>query len=203
MAAITEACHASEASGYCAGTGCGETNATVIKYPFRLVGDAINNNCYTYFHELSFVCLNKILYLNITTNLEFSYEVLNINYTKQTLDVQPVGNSWCRPFNLSDFGSLNVTNIFGTSHFPLECKTKISTKCSSIIKTPSISNCSGSHGSYSCPFQQGKSVGNDSCYLYQGNTTTIQLGWQGGSSSMFQNLIYHSICSFCSFWFGL
>ena len=201
MAAITEACHASQPSGYCTGTGCGLTNDTLIKYPFRLVGDADNERCYTYFTELHFVCLNNLLYLNITPYIDYSYQVLNINYTNQTLDVMPVGNSWCQPFNPNEFSRLNVTNISGNSSLLLECNTSISVKCSSNTSSPSSPTCPSRSGRYSCPFQPGQ-YGNYSCYLYQVNTT-IQLAWQGDFSSMFQNLIYHIICSICSFWFGL
>lgn len=200
MAAITEACHASEASGYCPGTGCGTSNTT-IKYPFRLLGDATNNVCYSNFTELLFVCLNETLYLNITTNPLFSYKVLDINYINQTLDILPVSNSWCLPFDPSGFGTLNVTNISGTSRSVLECNTTISPNCTSIKSTPSSSTCSSGFN-YSCPFQPGK-YGNESCYLDQSNNATIHLGWQGSSSSMFQNLIYNIICSVCSFRFGL
>lgn len=201
MAAITEACHASEPSGYCPGKVCGTSNAPVIKYPFRLVGDATNNNCYTNFTDLHFVCLNTTLYLNISS-IPFSYQVLDINYINQTLVVQPVSNSWCRPFDPNDFVPLNVTNISGTPRSVLECNTSISPNCTYNNSISSSSPCSGSHVNYNCPFQPGK-YENISCYLDQSNTTKIQLGWQGSSSSMFQNLIYHIICFFCCFWFGL
>lgn len=202
MAAITEACHASEASSYCPGTGCGTTNDTLIKYPFRLLGEAANDKCYTYFTELQFACFNEILYLNITPHLEFSYQVVKIDYVKQTLDVRPVWNSSCRPFNPNDFHPLNVS---GTLAFPLDCSANTSTTCYSKPSASSNSSCPDNHGRYRCPFQQENQAAtytNNSCYLSEGNATKLELEWQGSSSSMFQNLIYHIIGLYCGFVLG-
>ncbi|KAG0587482.1 hypothetical protein KC19_2G167600 [Ceratodon purpureus] len=143
---MTRVCHAGSASGYCPVRTCGTNADASIRFPFRLLDDALSGRCYSSYPALMFQCMDGTLYLNFTGNLSYSsdmYKVAKIDYWNQTLSLAPHGYpAICRPFDASRFGGLNITN---TTTLLLDCATDITGQCTKISGS-SFSNACNSTG---------------------------------------------------------
>ncbi|KAG0587479.1 hypothetical protein KC19_2G167400 [Ceratodon purpureus] len=177
-ALLTRVAHAGSASGYCPVRTCGTNADASIRFPFRLLDDALSGRCYSSYPALMFQCMDGTLYLNFTGSVTHSsdmYKVSKIDYWNQTLSLAPHGYpAICRPFDASRFGGLNITN---TTTLLLDCATDITGQCTKISGSSFSNACNNTGGGvnteigdrWSCPMtlKNYKDAAFSACYLVE------------------------------------